>query len=216
MCLPPPASQYLHTRSGTPAGRMPGLHSRSARPSSGGRKDSPTEVETQDRAPDQREFLPACLDCRSSAWAGLNGWGTHTHTHTPGDKRVEHSLVLFLCFDMSYYTYSLSLLDSMGREVAVWRWSERILNLNKNCMLTSQRNSVLTMKCDDNFIWFGFISWLLQNFCNTTCKVNMTDKLWNRPCAYQRVQMLLMNAADNAPVSHLQKTAKHCLKCRVV
>lgn len=48
---------YLHTDSVTPARHTPGLHSKSARPSFCGRKDSLTEAETQDRAPDQREFL---------------------------------------------------------------------------------------------------------------------------------------------------------------
>lgn len=67
---------YLHTDSATPAGRMPGLHSRSARPSSCGRTDSLTEAETLDRAPDHGALLSVCPGRRSSAWAGLynNGY----------------------------------------------------------------------------------------------------------------------------------------------
>lgn len=70
---------YLHTDSATPAGRMPGLHSRSARPSSCGRTDSLTEAETLDRAPDHEALLSVCPGRRSSAWAGLYVCGTFSN-----------------------------------------------------------------------------------------------------------------------------------------
>lgn len=58
---------------------MPGLHSRSARPSSCGRTDSLTEAETLDRAPDHGALLSVCPGRRSSAWAGLYVCGTFSN-----------------------------------------------------------------------------------------------------------------------------------------
>lgn len=91
---------YLHIDSVIPAAHTPGLHSRSARPSSCGRKDLQTEVETPAKVRDRQELLEVCLDCRSNAWAGLEMWDVqfessnrHEHIMTAINKCL-HLLIL--------------------------------------------------------------------------------------------------------------------------
>lgn len=85
--VPPDSVAYLRTDSMIPTGRKLGRHSTSARLSSCGRKDLQSRHETLVWVPGQRELLWVCLDCKSSAWAGLH-WRTHTRsTHTQAIKQ---------------------------------------------------------------------------------------------------------------------------------